>query len=158
MGTGHSGLYSGTKGSMQEQAARVTKTQLIREMKNSGAKLSEQDIVFITRDKTGQVVWLETGSSSAGLEHIQSRHAADFQAKHGVSKGSIPSHLERIISKGKVEYSRIVLKNGKEGYERLYRYKEKYYLLSGIGKNGFIVSGYPIDKTVAEKMIERFSK
>ena len=35
--------------------------------------------MFIARDATGQIVWLETGNKLAGLEHIIARHAGDFK-------------------------------------------------------------------------------
>ena len=49
---------------------------------------------------------------------------------------------ETVFRQGKVEYSRITPKTGR--YERLYRHNGKYYLLSGVGENGFIVSTYPV--------------
>ena len=48
-----------------------------------------EDMVFITRDATGQVVWLESGNSGAGLEHIlhgngtTKGHAGDFKKALG---------------------------------------------------------------------------
>lgn len=35
---------------------------------------------------------------------------------------------------------------GKWGYERCYEYKGNYYIMTGIGSNGFIVTAYPIGK------------
>lgn len=48
--------------------------------------------------------------------------------------------------------------NGREGYEKLYRYKNQYYLLTGVGTNGFIVTSYPIDSASARKLKERYGK
>ncbi len=31
----------------------------------------------------------------------------------------------------------MVLRNGRNGFEKLYNYEGKYYLLSGIGTNGY---------------------
>lgn len=113
-------------------------------------------MVFVTKDKTGQIVWLEKGNASSGLQHIVSRHADDFQSKHGISKNQISNHLNDVFTSGKVEYSRITQKNGRAGYERLYSYNNKYYLQTGVGTNGYIVSAYPISKEVAIKLIERY--
>ena len=55
-------------------------------LEKSGVKFTKENIVFITKDGTGQTVWLETGSQSTGMQHIISRHADDFQTKHGVAK------------------------------------------------------------------------
>lgn len=142
-----SGLFKGTTGSQQT---------LISELESVGVKITKENIVFITKDATGQTVWLETGNSSAGLTHILQRHEKDFKEKHYVEANDIPNHLNKIFSYGKIEYSRPVIKNGREGYEKLIHYKDNYYLLSGIGTNGFIVSGYPIDKTTATKLKGRY--
>lgn len=84
------------------------------------------------------------------------KYADDFQTKHGVAKAEIAGHLETVFRQGKVEYSRITPKTG--GYERLYSHNGKYYLLSGVGKNGYIVSAYPIGEKEALKLIGRYRK
>lgn len=150
MGSGISGGYSNTKGASSSSEA------LVKQLEQSGVKFSKKDMVFVTKDKTGQVVWLEKGNESSGLQHIVSRHADDFQSKHGVSKSQISNHLNDVFTSGKVEYSRITQKNGRTGYERLYSYNGKYYLQTGVGTNGYIVSAYPISKEVAIKLIERY--
>ena len=150
MGSGISGGYSNTKGASSSSEA------LVKQLEQSGVKFSKKDMVFVTKDKTGQVVWLEKGNESSGLQHIVSRHADDFQSKHGVSKSQISNHLNDVFTSGKVEYSRITQKNGRTGYERLYSYNGKYYLQTGVGTNGYIVSAYPISKKVAIKLIERY--
>ena len=150
MGSGISGGYSNTKGASSSSEA------LVKQLEQSGVKFSKNDMVFVTKDKTGQVVWLEKGNESSGLQHIVSRHADDFQSKHGVSKSQISNHLSDVFTSGKVEYSRITQKNGRAGYERLYSYNGKYYLQTGVGTNGYIVSAYPISKEVAIKLIERY--
>jgi len=150
MGSGISGGYSNTKGASSSNEA------LVKQLEQSGVKFSKKDMVFVTKDKTGQVVWLEKGNESSSLQHIVSRHADDFQSKHGVSKSQISNHLNDVFTSGKVEYSRITQKNGRAGYERLYSYNGKYYLQTGVGTNGYIVSAYPISKEVAIKLIERY--
>ncbi len=152
MGAGfHGGFGSGTQGAKNNVTAN-----LISEMEKAGVKFSKENVVFVTKDGTGQTVWLETGDQSAGMQHIVSRHADDFQAKHGVAKSEIASHLETVFRQGKVEYSRVTRNNG--GYERLYSYNGKYYLLSGVGQNGYIVSAYPIGEKEALRLIGRYGK
>ena len=150
MGSGISGGYFNTKGASSSSEA------LIKQLERSGVKFSKKDMVFVTKDQTGQVVWLEKGNASSGLQHIVARHADDFQSKHGVSKFQISNHLNDVFTSGKIEYSRITQKNGRPGYERLYSHNGKYYLLTGVGTNGYIVSAYPINKEVAIKLIERY--
>lgn len=151
MGSGISGLYNNTKG-----ARSNTTESLIKQLENSGVKFSKNDIVFITKDKSGQTVWLEKGNTSTGLQHIMTRHAQDFQNKHNISKTQISNHLNDVFSSGKIEYNRITQRNGRTGYERLYSYNGKYYLQTGIGTNGYIVSAYPISQSDAIKLIERY--
>lgn len=147
MSKGTSGHFSGTTGS---------KKQLIDDLKSKNIKFSEKDLLFITKDKTGQTIWLETGNSSSGMTHIISRHAKDFQNKHGISQSELSSHLNKVFTSGNVEYNRTTQRSGRLGYERLYSYNGKYYLLSGVGSNGYIVSAYPLSQNEAIKLIRRY--
>ena len=149
MGAGFHGGFGGTQGTKDN-----LRENLIARLVKSGVKFNKENVVFITKDRTGQTVWLETGNQSTGMQHIISRHADDFQSKHGIAETEIARHLETVMRDGKIEYSRISQKNG--GYERLYSYNGEYYLLSGIGENGYIVSAYPIGEKVAMKLIGRY--
>lgn len=151
MGAGFHGGFGGTQGAKDNETA-----VLIAELKKRGVKFTEENILFITKDGTGQTIWLETGSQATGMKHIISRHADDFLTKYGIVKTEIVSHLEMIFHQGKVEYSRITPKTG--GYERLYSHNGKYYLLAGVGENGYIVSAYPIEEKKALKLIRRYRK
>lgn len=151
MGAGFHGGFGNTQGAKDNTAI-----DLISALEKNGVKFAKENIVFITKDGTGQTVWLETGSQSTGMQHIISRHADDFKSKHGVAKADIAKHLETVFRQGKIEYSRITPKTG--GYERLYSLNGKYYLLSGVGKNGYIVSAYPIGEKEALKLIGRYGK
>ena len=146
MGSGLHGGFGRTKGAEDSETAR-----LIDELEKSRVKFTKEDIMFITRDETGRIVWLEKGNSSAGLEHILNGngktpgHAADFERAFGISKSEIPSFLKNVISKGKVVSDTLKTINGRSGYERIYYYDGKHYLMTGIGTNGFIVTAYPIE-------------
>ena len=119
---------------------------LLKDLVASGAKCNIKEIVFIARDETNQLVWLEEGNESAGLRHIIKGHSADYQKAFGIDEKDIPKLLEQVISKGRVIICREVLKNGKKGFEKIYDYYDNYYIVSGIGTNGFIVSAYPVSK------------
>ena len=97
---------------------------------------------FITKDRSGQTIWLETGNSSAGFKHIVERHGNDYKKAFNINKEQIPNKIKKIITKGKI----INTVDNKIGYTKVYKYKSKYYLVTGIGYNGFIVSAYPYDK------------
>lgn len=51
-----------------------------------------------------------------------------------LEKGNSSAGLEHIING-----------NGRNGFERIYYFDKKYYVLTGIGTNGFIVTAYPIE-------------
>ncbi len=144
MGTGFHGGFGGTKGAQEAQ------TQLlIKELESSGVKITKDDVVFITKDATGQTVWLENGNKSAGLEHIlngdgkSTGHASDFEKAFGVSKKDLPHYLNKVITYGKIVSNKLVKRGNREGFERVYYYEGKHYVVTGIGTNGFIISAYP---------------
>ena len=166
-----SGLAHGTSGSPQstiesgEYAAKVAENErrleesaktpmidegLVKVLEGNGVKFSREDMVFITRDATGQVVWLENGNSGAGLEHIlhgngiTRGHARDFENAMGLSESEVPRYLHRVITHGEVVSNRLKpLANGRMGYTRVYYYGGRYNVITGIGTNGFITSAYP---------------
>lgn len=135
-----SGLFKGTTGSQQT---------LISELEAVGVKITKENIVFITKDATGQTVWLETGNSSAGLTHIldgngkTKGHALDFEKAFGVSREQVPNYLNKVISSGKIISNKLVKRGNRDGFERVYYYKGRHYVVTGIGTNGFIISAYP---------------
>ena len=117
---------------------------LLSELKASGYKYSEDDLIFIAHDRSGQLIWLEKGNESAGLTHIIERHAVDFQNAHGVDKEGIAELLYRIVTNGTVVSNRLSI-NG-QGFDRVYDYDDTYYTFTGIGSNGFIVTAFPVGK------------
>lgn len=126
---------------------------MISELKRKHIKFDESNLVFITRDKTGQIVWLENGNERAGLKHIldgngqSSGHAEHFMKAFGVIRESIPNYLKDVISNGTIVEDRTVqLNGGALGYSRKYSYEGNYFIVTGIGSNGFIVSAYPVRK------------
>lgn len=157
MGAGYHGGFGNTKGSAHNNESAKTpkkesRADLISELRKNDIKFSEKDIVFIVRDTTGKIVWLENGNSLRGLKHILDGanggqgHAKDFKNAFGISREKIPSFLKSVFSKGTIIKESVITRNGRKGYERIYRYNGKYLILSGIGTNGFIVSAYPTTK------------
>ena len=155
MGQGHkfSGGGSnnglGTKGGkliqQKEIKSLLDKDPLLKDLVNSGVKISPKDVVFATKDKSGQTVWLEKGNDSSGLQHIQ-KHTDQFVAKHNIQAKHLTSHLKNVIKKGKiVSNTQKRLSNGRIGLEKIYLYKGKYYTIGGVGTNGYIVSMYPVN-------------
>lgn len=75
MSKGISGLFTGTSGDGKE---------LIAAVQENGDSITPENVVLIARDKNNKIVWIETGNSSAGLNHIIDRHGSEFNGK-GIS-------------------------------------------------------------------------
>ena len=64
----------------------------------------------------------------------------------GVSRNQVPAFLKYMIQYGdRISYKQKPLPNGKKGLEMIYNYGGRHYLLVGSGKNGFIVTSYPVE-------------
>lgn len=92
---------------------------------------------------------LESGSKSAGLEHIlhgngtTPGHASDFAKAFGVSESKVPEYLHRAITNGTVISNTEKPIGNRMGFTRQYYYESNCYVVAGIGSNGYIVSAYP---------------
>ena len=108
--------------------------------------------MFVTKDKTGQTVWIETGNENAGLKHIlygnniKPGHAQDFKKALGLDESKVPEYLYKIITKGEVVENKTSQVGKITGYTRTYYYEGNYYIVTAIGTNGFIVTAYPKKK------------
>ena len=112
----------------------------------------DEDVLFVTKDKMGQLVWLEKGNKSAGLEHIlygdgRSRgHASDFKKALGLESSQLSGYLQKVITYGSIVSNTIKPVGNIMGFEKVYSYEGNYYIVIGIGTNGFILSAYPRKK------------
>lgn len=119
---------------------------LIEELRQSDAKFSREKMIFVTRDATGQIVWLEEGNKAAGLNHLKARGHIEQLAKHfGIDEKAVPRVLRNVIRDGKLISNKLVNRGGRDGYERKYEYDGKHIVLAAIGTNGFLVTVYPDD-------------
>ena len=146
------------------QIDKLVKEDMIRILTALNVKFNKDDLIFVTKDKTDQIVWLETGSNKTGLKHIlygsgkAKGHLIDFKEYLNIQEHQIVDTIKDIISNWKVEYSIIKPMINKDGYERMYSKDDKYYILAGIGLNGFITSIYPIRKKKAKIKIKENKK
>ena len=85
--------------------------KLLKELQSLDAKCHLDNIIFITKDESGQLVWLETGNENAGFIHIIQRHKEDFVNIFGTDV-DIPSTIYNIITHGKIVSSKSVIRNG----------------------------------------------
>ena len=147
----------GTKGgkiiSEEEISQTLENDPLIKDIINSGAKISVENVVFTARDKSGQIVWLETGDDRSGLEHIK-KHLKQFVSKHNMQEKTLIGHLKNVITRGRIVSSQIKkLPNGLDGFEKIYLYKGKHLTVCATGTNGYIVTMYPIKEETKWKKL-----
>ena len=130
----------------------------IIELKKAKVKFNEKDVIFVVRDKSGQLIWLEKGDLGVGLNHIFAHHENDFLNKFGANKDEIPYLIKDIILKSKILYEHKEYRNGILCLTKIYLYKDKHLILGAIGSNGFISSIYPIDEEEYKRDIKKWEK
>lgn len=159
IGVGTSPQGSITQSDFDDKVKELLKNvDMLQPLVDAKVKFNANDVLFVTKDKGGQLIWLEKGNNDVGLNHILKKHADDFSTKHNVSRENIVGHINDIVTNGNIEYPRVTKRGTREGIEKLYLYKGKYNLLTGVGTNGFMVSAYPIKEKEAIKLKERYKK
>ena len=116
---------------------------LIAEVQARGDKISPDEVLGITRDLSGQIVWLEKGhldGKPSGLAHIMHDHEVHFNRK-GIASSDIPSFVMTTVAKGKVVGYQ-GKGTGRAIYEIVYK-GVKYQVAVSVGSNGYIVGANP---------------
>ena len=114
-----------------------SREELIDELARSGVKHSPEKIVAIGRDPDGRIVFLETGSPSAGLEHILQKQG-QF-AQRGVGQDQVADYVLTAVTKGKVV--------GMQRTRPIYEFQwngTTHRLAVTVGDNGYIVGASPV--------------
>lgn len=112
------------------------------EKENPGLyKHTSNEIISITKDPHGRIIWLEKGNSHSGFQHIVNNHLTDFE-RIGIGKDEIPNYVMTAVANGMVV--------GTQGlsrpiYEFIYN-GVKCYVAVQIGSNGYIVGANPSKK------------
>lgn len=117
----------------------------MKEVKEKGFKITEEKVIFITKDNNGKIRWLEKGrlasegNRASGLVHILNEHALHFNRK------GIPANLIPALIKKAVEDAKIVGKSGKDRdvYETTMNGKIVHIAIT-ISDNGYIVGAHPV--------------
>ena len=132
----------GTLPTMKEfevQQESEQRTELLTRLADSGVKHTPEDVVAI-EEIGGRIVFLETGNTRAGLNHILAAHEADFAAK-GVSADQIPELVMAALRQGK-EVGVQGKPPGRPIYEIEFNGQTLRVAIS-VGSNGFIVGANP---------------
>ena len=114
---------------------------LLAELAHKGVKHTPEDVLKIGRTVGGQIVFLETGDSRAGLQHIVDRHAADFAGRE-ITRDQIPDAVLHAVTSGKVVGEVSYGRNRRWVYEFEYVGKTQRIAV-GVSSNGFIVTAHP---------------
>ena len=128
MSKGDSHLFTGTSGAGKA---------LIVEVQANGDKISPDKVVMITKDPTGKIVWMESGDSHSGLEHIIDKHSKEFNGR-GIANADIPNYVLEAVHQGNV-----VGTQGKRNPRTIYEFTyngKKQRIAVQVGSNGYIVS------------------
>ena len=136
--SGSPGYNAGEEGLFQDTAGaggNGLNKQLMNELAESGVKYNADDVVMITKNADGKLLWLEKGGDSAGLKHIIDRHTADFTAK-GIN--DIPKFLNEVLKRKAAKVGMGAKGPFEEYIVNGTRYRVAY------GNNGYIVSFFPI--------------
>jgi hypothetical protein len=128
------------------------KKLLIAELKKAGIKHTPENIIRITQNPSGKIVFLETGKGGergSGLLHILENHREDF-LNRGITEEQIPDLIIRAISEGTII--------GIQGKSRLIYQVEInkiiQYVSLEISYNGYIVSANPTLTRLINKLIQ----
>ena len=100
-------------------------------------KHTPERIVAIGRDPSGRIVFLETGSPSAGLEHILLKKRQ--LAQRGIGEEQVADYVLTAVTKGKVV--------GMQRTRPIYEFRwdgASHRLAVTVGDNGFIVGANPV--------------
>ncbi len=131
MSKGDSHLFSNTSGAGQA---------LIDEVIANGEKISPDKVLLITKDPWGKIVWLESGNSSSGLQHVVDRHGHEFNGS-GISNDNIPNYVLEAVYQGNVVGTQ-GKRNPRTVYEFVYNGETRRVAIQ-VGSNGYIVSANP---------------
>ncbi len=118
--------------------------KLVKDVKDKGYKISEEKVIFITKDKNGKIRWLEKGrlasenKKASGLVHIIDEHESNF-----IGKG-VPTALIPVVIKKAIEEAKIIGTSGKDRdvYETTINGKTIHIAIT-ISDNGYIVGAHP---------------
>ncbi|MBP2057928.1 hypothetical protein J2Z60_001103 [Lactobacillus colini] len=133
MGRGY-GNYAHTEGAKK----RLVPDDLMEELENSGNKFTKSDVLMITRNYDGKLMWLEKGNERAGLKHIELRHSKDF-----LPNQNILILLREVLQLKPILHEKRHEKNGDELSDVYLYEKDGFTYKVAYGSNGFIVTFYP---------------
>jgi hypothetical protein len=116
------------------------KLALLTELAQLNIKHTPEKIVTIVKQADGKIVFLEQGTSDAGLQHILEEHSLEF-ADQGIQQNQIPDLIIKALTKGKA-----VGYQGKKQTRVIYEVNfngKTHYIALTVSDNGYIVGANP---------------
>ncbi|MBQ9068235.1 MAG: hypothetical protein IJ131_04110 [Eggerthellaceae bacterium] len=113
---------------------------MVSEAQSSGIKITPEEVVGITKDADGKIVWIETGhggGGGSGIAHIIEAHGRQFNGK-GISNAEIPRYLIQAVRTGRVV--------GSQGTRKIYEFTYNgtlHRVAITVSSNGYIVGANP---------------
>ena len=123
----------------------LERESLFDELAQAGEKFTKENTLWITRNADGKICWLETGTDSAGFQHILKRHMNGVQNDFAVFGIATESELLNFLN-STVSTQIPVGTIGSGG--TVYQVGDKY-LNVVISSNGFIVNAYNVTHDIA---------
>lgn len=97
---------------------------------------------MVAKNQNDNLVWLEKGNKTAGLEHIMNSHGEQFLEK-GVTSESIPSFLKTAIENGRIVGNQGKFHSQPRIIYEVYYNGEMVKVAITISDNGYIVGANP---------------
>lgn len=138
--SGSSAANSSLHAKHVDELATLNKQGLLDELGRSDIKHSPENIIDIRKSENGKIVFLETGNSHAGLEHILVRHKQDF-ANVGIHADQIPDAVMTAVTQGKV-IGYQGKNQGRTIYDVVFN-DTRHQISVTVSDNGFIVGANP---------------
>lgn len=70
-------------------------------------------------------------------------HDEQIAKAFGIPKTEVEAYLRKVISQGSIVRNDLKSIENRMGHERVYYHEGEYFIITGIGTSGFIVSAYP---------------
>ncbi len=121
---------------LQSPGIASHRAALLNELADAGVKHTPANVVGIERIGN-RIVFLETGTSKAGLQHVVSEHGAQFAAR-GIAEDQIPDALFTALRTG----TQVGAQGSRPIYEFTFNNTIQRIAIT-VGDNGYIVGANP---------------
>ncbi len=112
--------------------------ELFAQLEVNGIKFTREATQWICKTPSGNIIWLEIGNDSAGLQHIMLRHSTEFSSWGLNSQEAVSTFIENAVKNGTPN----VIGTGDSIYNVTVNGVTKQMEVI-TGSNGFIVTAHP---------------